>query len=222
MLTRQSRDWIYSLDGEQQVSLKCRQNSTWTTSTWSLQGNGVLHNASVCHITGQIFQLYPATEGHSVSTVTYSTDLLAQHIEPITHQELQLLQGLSPPDVSKLDSIAATSELFKHPDLDATPVLHATNQNIDNRYCLHWYIAIPTLPSILLIIALCNGYPYLSRNLLRKIRCITQPVPRSTPDEGTHSLTESTPETQPSTSHAPPKCSPRNPEFVTYSVQPVA
>jgi hypothetical protein len=47
ILIRQSCDWIYSLDGEQQVNLKCRQNSTWTTSTWSLQGNDVMHNASV-------------------------------------------------------------------------------------------------------------------------------------------------------------------------------
>jgi hypothetical protein len=71
-------------------------------------------------------------EGHSVLTVTYPTDLLAQHIEPITHQELQLLQGHSPPDVSKLDNIVATSELFKHRNLDATLVLHATEQKIDN------------------------------------------------------------------------------------------
>jgi len=61
-----SQNWIYSFNGKQQVNLKCRQNATWLTSTWSLQGNGILHNASACHVTGQNFQLYPATEGHSV------------------------------------------------------------------------------------------------------------------------------------------------------------
>jgi len=52
---RHSHDWIYSLSGKQQVNLKCRQNGTWITSTWSLQGSGILHNASACHVTGQNF-----------------------------------------------------------------------------------------------------------------------------------------------------------------------
>jgi hypothetical protein len=100
ILIRHSRDWIYSFGGKQQVNLKCRQNSTWITLTWSLQGNVILHNASACHVTGQNFELYPATEGHSVSTVTYQADVRVQHIEPVTYQELHILQGQSPPDVS--------------------------------------------------------------------------------------------------------------------------
>jgi hypothetical protein len=45
-------DWIYSFSSKQQVILKCRQNATWITSTWSLQECGILHNASACHVTG--------------------------------------------------------------------------------------------------------------------------------------------------------------------------
>jgi len=56
------------------------------------------------------------------------------HIEPITHQEVKILQGRSPPDVSELQSIAATSELFKHQDLDATLVVHATERKHEDRY----------------------------------------------------------------------------------------
>ena len=87
-----------------------------------------MHNASACHVTGQDFQLYPATEGHSESTTEYHDDVRALHIEPITHQEVEILQGRSPPDVSRLEGIAATSELFKHRDLDATLVVHATER----------------------------------------------------------------------------------------------
>ena len=64
---RHSHAWIYCFSGKQQVNLKCRRNATWITSTWPLQGSGILHNASACHVTGQDFQLYPATEGHSVN-----------------------------------------------------------------------------------------------------------------------------------------------------------
>jgi hypothetical protein len=125
---------MYSFGGKQQAHLKCRQNSTWITLTWSLQGNGILHSTSACRVTEQNVQLYPATEGHSLSTIEYHDDVRIQHIEPITYQEVQILQGRSPLDVSKLENIAATSELFKRRDLDATLVVLATERKYDDRY----------------------------------------------------------------------------------------
>jgi hypothetical protein len=226
ILIRHSRDWIYSFGSKQQVNLKCRQNSTWITSTWSLQGNGILHNASACHVTGQNFQLYPATEGHALSTVTYQADVRVQHIEPVTYQEVQILQDRSPPDVTKLENIAATSELFKHRDLDATLVVHATERKNDERYHFYWYFTIPTLVAIILTIMVCNGYPYVLRNFLHKIRCTTQPVVSSTPEKNSQSSPEASPEAspeeQPSTSQLQSNGSGRNSEFVTYSVQTAA
>jgi len=61
---RHSLAWIYNFSSKQQVNMKCRRNATWITSTWHLQGSGILHNASACHVTGQDFQLYPATGSH--------------------------------------------------------------------------------------------------------------------------------------------------------------
>ena len=148
------------------MNLKCRQNATWITSTWSLQGSGILHNASACHVTGQNFQLCPATEGHSVSTIEYRDDVRVLHIEPVTYQEVQMLQGRSPLDVSKLESIAATSGVFKHRDLDATLVVHANERKNDDRYHFYWYFTNPTLVAILLRIMICNGYPYLFKQCL--------------------------------------------------------
>jgi hypothetical protein len=150
ILIRHSLDWTPSFGGKQQVNLKCRQNTTWITSTWSLQGNGILHNASACHVTGQNFQLYPATDGHSVSTIKFRDNIRVQHIEPVTNQEVTILQERSPPDASKLESVAARSELFKHRDLDATLVVHATERKHDDRYNFYWYFTIPTPVAILL------------------------------------------------------------------------
>ena len=140
-----------------------------------------MHNASACHVTGQIFQLYPATEDHSESTIGYRDDIPVQHIEPVTYQEVQILRGRSPPNVSKLEGIAATSELFRHRDLDATLVVHATERKHEDRYHFYWYFTIPTLVAILLTIMICNDYPYLFRSLLHKIRRTTQLVVNSTP-----------------------------------------
>jgi len=216
-----SHDWIYSFSGKQQVNLKCHQNATWITLTWSLQGNGILHNFSACHVRGQNFQLYPATEGHSVSTVEYRDDIRVLHIEPVTYQEVQIIRGYSPPDVWKSEGIAA-SELFKHWDLDATLVVHATERKHDDRCHSYWYITIPTLAAILLTIMICNGYSFLFRNLLHRIRCTTQPVVNSTPGNKSLRPPDISPEEQPSTSQLHPNGSGRKSEFVTYSVQTVA
>jgi hypothetical protein len=68
----------------------------WTTSTWFLQGSGILHNASACHVTGQNFELYPSMEGHSVSNIEYRDDIRVRHVDPVTQQEVQTLQRRSP------------------------------------------------------------------------------------------------------------------------------
>ena len=51
-------------------------------------------------------------EGHLESAIDYRDDVRVLRIEPVTRQEVQILQGHSPPDVSELEGIAATSEQF--------------------------------------------------------------------------------------------------------------
>ena len=126
------------------------------------------------------------------------------------------------PDISTLESIAATSELFKHRDLDATLVVHATERKHDDRYNFYGYFTIPTLVAILLTIVICNSCPYLFRKLLHKIRCTTQPVVNFTTGNKSQSPPEIQPEQQPTTSQLQHNESGKKSEFITYSVQTVA
>ena len=172
-------------------------------------------------LTGQTFQLYRETDGHSVSTIEYCVEIWVLHTEPVSYQEVLILQYWSPPHVSKLDDIAATSELYKHWELDATLMVHATEWKHD-RYHFYWHFTIPTLVAILLAIMICNGYQYLIRNLLHTIHCTTQPAVNSTPGNKSVSPPKLSPEEQPSTSHLQSNGSGRKSEIVTYSVQTVA
>ena len=104
-----------------------------------------------------------------MSTIIYRDDVRVLHTEPVTYQEVRILQGRSPSDVSKLETIAVKSGLFKHRDLDATLVVHATERKHDDRYHFYWYFTIPTLVAILLTIMICNGYPILSNILLSRL-----------------------------------------------------
>jgi len=135
-----------------------------------------------------------------VSNIEYRNDVRVLHVDPLTHQEVQILQGRSPPDVSKLESTAATSELIMHRDPDATLVVHATDRKHDDRYHFYWYFTIPALTVKLVTITICNGYPNLLRNLLHIVRCTTQPAENSTPGNESQSSSEVSPEQQPSTS----------------------
>jgi len=57
-------------------------------------------------------------------------------------------KDVHPLDVSKLEGIVATSGLFKHRDLYATLVVHATDRKHDDRYHFYWYFTIPALTVI--------------------------------------------------------------------------
>ena len=92
----------------------------------------------------------------------------------------------------------------------------------DDRYHFYWYFTLPALTVILLTIMICNGYPYLLRNLLHKVRCTTQPAENSTPGNESRSSSEVSPEQQPSTSQLQSNESGRKSEFVTYPVQTAA
>jgi hypothetical protein len=173
-----------------------------------------------CH--GKNFQLYSATEGHPESTVEYRDDVRVLHIEPITYQGVQIIKISSPPDVSKLEGIAATSELFKHRDLDATLVVHAIERKHNDRYHLYWYITSPTVVAILVTIGICKEYPYLFRTLLRKILCTTRPAEKPTTGNKSQSLPEVSPEMQPSTRQLQNQSSGGESEFVTHPVQTTA
>jgi len=78
--------------------------------------------------------------------------------------------------------------------------VHATEMKHDDRFHFHWYFTIITLVAILLTILICNGYPYLLRNLLYRICCTKQPVVNPTLGDKSQSLPETFPEEQPCTS----------------------
>jgi len=131
-------------------------------------------------------------------------------------------KDIHPLILSRLEGIAATSELFKHRDLDATLVVHATERKHDDRYHLYWYFTILTLVAILLTIMICSSYPYLFRNLLHKICCTTQPVVNSTTGNKSQSPPEVQPEQHPATSQSQLNGSGKKSKFIIYSVQTVA
>jgi hypothetical protein len=70
-------DWIFSLLSKQLVNFKCQTNRIWTTLSLHNQGNGIIHNASSCHVIGENFQLYPTVRGKTISDLQHHDQYLS-------------------------------------------------------------------------------------------------------------------------------------------------
>jgi hypothetical protein len=119
ILIQNHQDWIYSTgDQQQHVNFKCMVNNTWVTSSLMLQGNGILHDASFCHVVGREFQLYPALQGQTSMAVHHHGNMVVQHVEPLTSEEVERLKPSTTTDVSQLDQIASKAKAHFHRDVN--------------------------------------------------------------------------------------------------------
>ncbi|KDR11717.1 hypothetical protein L798_14478 [Zootermopsis nevadensis] len=160
-LIRNQRDWIYSLGDPEQVNFKCLENNTWETSSLILRGNGALHISSVCHIFGREFHLYPAQQSHTSMAVPHHTNIVLQHIDPLTSEEVQTLHHSTNTDVTQLDHLASEAENRLHRDINM--MIHSHEDRIREQNIRHtaWYIAIPSIFIILSTVIICYGKPKL-------------------------------------------------------------
>jgi hypothetical protein len=185
ILIRNQRDWIYSLgDQQQHVNFKCLMNNTWVTSSLVLHGSGVLHNASDCYIVGRNFQLYPALQGHTNMAVHHHANMVIQHINPLTSEEIQKLKLSTNLDVTQLDQLASEAKDHLHRDVNKMLELRESHKREQSIHYTAWYIAVPSILTILFTIIICYGKPKLCRRLssmiARSKKC-NNPIPRNSP-----------------------------------------
>lgn len=111
VLIRNPLDWIYSQgDQQQHVNFKCFVNNTWVTSSLILQGNGVLHNSTVCRLDGRQFQLYPPSQGRTNIATPHQANMVLQHIDPLTSDEVQKLPHSTNTDATQSDHLASEAK----------------------------------------------------------------------------------------------------------------
>jgi hypothetical protein len=78
-------------------------NRTWTTFSLYLQGNGIIHKASSCHVIGENFQLYPTVRGKTIYDLQHHELFLPIPFEPLSISETKKLQLVTTGDVTQLD-----------------------------------------------------------------------------------------------------------------------
>ena len=156
--TRHHQDWVYI--SNERVDLKCSRNNSWVTTSMRIHGNGILRNTSSCYIVGQSFQLYPSPQGWSTTKVTRDEQLMTYHVNPISHEEQQILLKGPKLDTSELDQISAGVDKLKIQSLDNILQTHETHEHRSTQYHFPLYLLVPSLVIVLCLIISCYGKPY--------------------------------------------------------------
>jgi hypothetical protein len=182
---RISHDWIYSVAREQKASIRCLENSTWFTSSVTLKGNGVLHDAISCHVVGRDFELLPEIQGSSYTSIQNRRSFELQHIDPLTDSEVHMLQLFTNDEISQLDYISTQAHSHQR-DINTLLEARAGKIMLQRHNTVCWYWIISLIPTFLLIILCCYGKPCLISWITRKLSAFNShkktDTPQSTPE----------------------------------------
>jgi len=107
LLHRYGSSWIFHLPGNQLTTLCCHTNNTSTTSTRTLQGNGIIFYVSACLLTTDQFQTPPEILGTAQFTLDATGIYVPDRVPIATNHEIQELQEAIPSDVQRLSDITS-------------------------------------------------------------------------------------------------------------------
>jgi len=104
LLHRYGSSWIFHLPGNQLTTLRCHANDTSTTSTRTLQGNGII---SACLLTKDQFQKPPEILGTAQFTLDATGIYVPDRVPIATNYEIQELQEAIPSEVQRLSDVTS-------------------------------------------------------------------------------------------------------------------
>jgi len=107
LLHRYGSSWIFHLPGNQLTTLRCHTNNTSTTSTRTLQGNGIIFYASACLLTTDQFQTPPELLGTARFTLDATGIYVPDRVPISTNHEIPELQEAIPSEVQRLSDITS-------------------------------------------------------------------------------------------------------------------
>jgi hypothetical protein len=109
---------VYHFPEAQEVTFQCFYNGTWTSTTRELEGSGLIHNATRCHIITQGMQVLPALEGSSETYAEAPQFFVPEKVTGLRHHEWDAIAEALPQEGESLDLLMAmvTSRNIDHLD----------------------------------------------------------------------------------------------------------
>ena len=107
LLHRYGSSWIFHLLGNQLTTLRCHTNNSSTTFTRTLQGNGIIFDASACSLTADQFQTPLEILGTAQFTLDATGKYVPDRVLIATNDEIQELQEAIPSEFQSLGDITS-------------------------------------------------------------------------------------------------------------------
>ena len=98
-LKRYGTQWIFHFTRPHQVTLRCAKTDTEVPCTLMLDGTGLLHNATGCHISSPELQAFPELHGTTYAKLDAPMFYLPDNISVLDDHEFRQIQGLSLPNL---------------------------------------------------------------------------------------------------------------------------
>jgi len=180
LLHRYGSSWIFHLTGNQLTTLRCYANNTSTTSTRTLQGNGIIFDASACLLTTDQIQTPPEILGTAQFTLDATGIYVPDHVPIATSHEMQELQEAIPSEVQRFSDI--TSRIAMPRKVVDMHSLLSTSRTLDrHEQRSNWHL----ITLISLGIKILTFLPYFLKTCQSKLSSYS--LARSnTPQQGAH------------------------------------
>jgi hypothetical protein len=145
--------------------------------TLSLEGSGLLHNLSECHISSPELQAFPGLRGTTNTNIDPPKIFLPDNIFVLNDHERQRLKDVSPPNLQGLDELHTRVTEPRHTyDLDS--FLQAHQASLYRERQTNWFI-IPLTSFATLTTTIILGYFLYTR--FQNTYCVTHKAEATTP-----------------------------------------
>ena len=130
---------MYNFAKPHQITLRCTKTDNDIPRTLTLEGTGLLHNISRCHISSPELHAFPELHGQSYADLETPIFYLPDNITVLDDHERQQLEEISLSNLQKSDDVYNRVTASKHHyDLDTH--LHTYQTSILQEKRTHWKI----------------------------------------------------------------------------------
>ena len=121
--------WLYYFPSQRQITLHCLGTDNQMPHSLILEGTGLVHGATTCHISLNDIQLLPELHGTTQVKLDFPNFILPDNISIASEHEIQQLKDITPAEIQKLDDICSrVTAPWQTYDLDLLLHVHHTTE----------------------------------------------------------------------------------------------
>jgi hypothetical protein len=178
--------WVYNFPEPSQVTIRCPQENGWFSRTVSLEGSGLIHNASACHIASQEIRTLPVLSRTAEHPLDAPPVFLPDNFPAVASHEVAKIEAAMFPETAGLDYVKERL-VTPRQTFDVDTLLHVHQKSVHTSQETHW-LRLATMTAgattiLLLLFLLFRTYARTLFSRCRLIKADPSPVaaPRVTP-----------------------------------------